>query len=1027
MKIFAIRGKNLASLESEFEIDFMSEPLCSAGIFAITGPTGAGKSTLLDALCLALFDDAPRLSKAEQLKIEDENQDNITLKDSRNILRKGAAEGYAEVEFIALNGDRYRSRWTVRRARGKVDGALQNTSLRLENLSTTTEEQGTKKDILVRITEIIGLTFDQFTRAVLLAQGDFATFLKARQNEKAELLEKLTGTEIYSKISALIFQRTADAKSALDLIEQRKSDIKLLSEEELQTLNCEKSNLSRESDPIRNLLSVIEKKLEWLKQQDVLTQEIILAENNLKAIRNKISEAAPRYDYIAKLDQAQEIRDNYLDAMNKHKDQTRLTSVLEIKEKELLVVIQNTIKAEADLKILKSQLDDLDQKYIAIRPDLDRAKELDILLRSAGQQISEINKSLEVQQHSLKRTEMDIVNLQAQQENVKQEKNLIEKWFVENKQYENIVSGIGLIESLLNTIRTIGKQKENAAKSLESSRGMLQTYTSQLKLYESEAERLNALLPAEILNLRENLEDGEPCPVCGSLHHPMAMFSNQIMGINKEELDIAKKKVAEDLVKIKENIESTQKSITEFQTHISAFEERYVTDIESLEESLSFLPDWKSKLEDVELQQELSTKAFLWNENKVKLQNTSRLIETALLKMEAEQKSLAVLKDDIAQRSDDLEKQSVLLNKYTEERTHILKGKSVDEIELRYSFLKDDYSKKYETQRIIKEKSESEKAGIEGIITQMRVELEANTEHLHKLDADIRSWLNNNQYGITEELLQDLITKTKQWVDSERSYLADIRNQELVLVTTLQERTDRLSKHSESENKPVEEETRDSLLIHQAEVALKNESIINRLTEVQVALNTHAQGADRIRLFENELKTKAEVYNNWSKLNDLLGSASGNKFKTIAQGYTLDVLLGYANKHLEELTKRYRLEKIPNTLALQVIDNDMLGEVRTVHSLSGGESFLISLSLALGLSSLSSNRMKIESLFIDEGFGSLDVETLGVAMDALESLQTQGRKIGIISHVEEMKERITTQIQVTKAPNGKSIVKVTGY
>lgn len=1027
MKIFAIRGKNLASLESEFEIDFMSEPLCSAGIFAITGPTGAGKSTLLDALCLALFDDAPRLSKAEQLKIEDENQDNITLKDSRNILRKGAAEGYAEVEFIALNGDRYRSRWTVRRARGKVDGALQNTSLRLENLSTTTEEQGTKKDILVRITEIIGLTFDQFTRAVLLAQGDFATFLKARQNEKAELLEKLTGTEIYSKISALIFQRTADAKSALDLIEQRKSDIKLLSEEELQTLNCEKSNLSRESDPIRNLLSVIEKKLEWLKQQDVLTQEIILAENNLKAIRNKISEAAPRYDYIAKLDQAQEIRDNYLDAINKHKDQTRLTSVLEIKEKELLVVIQNTIKAEADLKILKSQLDDLDQKYIAIRPDLDRAKELDILLRSAAQQISEINKSLEVQQHSLKRAEMDIVNLQAQQENVKQEKNLIEKWFVENKQYENIVSRIGLIESLLNTIRTIGKQKENAAKSLESSRGMLQTYTSQLKLYESEAERLNALLPAEILNLRENLEDGEPCPVCGSLHHPMAMFSNQITGINKEELDIAKKKVAEDLVKIKENIESTQKSITEFQTHISAFEERYVTDIESLEESLSFLPDWKSKLEDVELQQELSTKAFLWNENKVKLENTSRLIETALLKMEAEQKSLAVLKDDIAQRSDDLEKQSVLLNKYTEERTHILKGKSVDEIELRYSFLKDDYSKTYETQRIIKEKSESEKAGIEGIITQVRVELEANTEHLHKLDADIRSWLNNNQYGITEELLQDLITKTKQWVDSERSYLADIRNQELVLVTTLQERTDRLSKHSESENKPVEEETRDSLLIQQAEVALKNESIINRLTEVQVALNTHAQGADRIRLFENELKTKAEVYNNWSKLNDLLGSASGNKFKTIAQGYTLDVLLGYANKHLEELTKRYRLEKIPNTLALQVIDNDMLGEVRTVHSLSGGESFLISLSLALGLSSLSSNRMKIESLFIDEGFGSLDVETLGVAMDALESLQTQGRKIGIISHVEEMKERITTQIQVTKAPNGKSIVKVTGY
>lgn len=1027
MKILAIRGKNLASLETEFEIDFMSEPLCSAGIFAITGPTGAGKSTLLDALCLALFDDAPRLSKAEQLKIEDENQDNITLKDSRNILRKGAVEGYAEVEFIALNGDRYRSRWTVRRARGKADGALQNTSLRLENLSTTTEEQGTKKDMLVRITEIIGLTFDQFTRAVLLAQGDFATFLKARQNEKAELLEKLTGTEIYSKISTLIFQKTADAKSALDVIVQRKADIKLLSEEELQALNHEKLNLNRESEPIRNLLSVIEKKLEWLKQQDILKQEILLAENNLQSIRSKIAEAAPRYDYITKLDQAQEIRDSYIDAINKHKDQIRLTSGLEVKEKELLVVKQNTMKAEADLKVLKSQLEDLDQKYIAIRPDLDRAKELDILLRSAGQQITEMNKVLDIQQLFLKKTEMNIVTFQTQQENVKQEKNLLEKWFCDNKQFENIVSRIDLIISLLNTVRTIGKQKDNAAKSLESSKSVLQTYKNQLNQQEMEVERLNSLLPAEILNLREKLEDGKPCLVCGSTHHPMSIFSNQTSEINEIELDIAKKKVAQDIVKIKENIEFTQKNITEFETHISTFEERYVTDIESLKESLSVLPDWKSKLEDVSLQQELSKKAVLWNENKVKLENTSRLTETIFLKIDAEQKSLTVLKNDLAQRSEELEKQSALLNKYTEERTLILKGKSVAEIEQRYSFLKDDYSKKYETQRMVKEKSESEKAGIEGIITQLRVELEANAGHLHKLDADIRSWLDNNQYGITEEIIQDLMSKTKQWVDNERSYLTDIRNQELVLVTTLKERTDRFLKHSESENKPVEEETMDSLLIQQAEVALKQESITNRLTEIQVALNTHAQGADRIRLFEDELKTKTELYNNWSKLNDLLGSASGNKFKAIAQGYTLDVLLGYANKHLEELSKRYRLEKIPNTLALQVIDNDMLGEVRTVHSLSGGESFLISLSLALGLSSLSSNRMKIESLFIDEGFGSLDIDTLSVAMDALESLQTQGRKIGIISHVEEMKERITTQIQVTKAANGKSIVKVTGY
>ena len=174
------------------------------------------------------------------------------------------------------------------------------------------------------------------------------------------------------------------------------------------------------------------------------------------------------------------------------------------------------------------------------------------------------------------------------------------------------------------------------------------------------------------------------------------------------------------------------------------------------------------------------------------------------------------------------------------------------------------------------------------------------------------------------------------------------------------------------------------------------------------------------------MQEKEITSNHWKKLNDLFGSASGSKFKEIAQGYTLDVLLGYANKQLKNLSGRYELQRIPETLALQVVDLDMLGEKRAVHSLSGGESFLISLALALGLASLSSNRMNVESLFIDEGFGSLDTDTLRIALDALERLQTQGRKIGVISHITEMTERITVQIQVLKSANGKSEVRIVG-
>jgi exonuclease SbcC len=177
-----------------------------------------------------------------------------------------------------------------------------------------------------------------------------------------------------------------------------------------------------------------------------------------------------------------------------------------------------------------------------------------------------------------------------------------------------------------------------------------------------------------------------------------------------------------------------------------------------------------------------------------------------------------------------------------------------------------------------------------------------------------------------------------------------------------------------------------------------------------------------------EIEQQEAIEQRWARLNELIGSADGKKFRNYAQQFTLDVLLGYANAHLNHLSRRYQLERIPNnsapSLALLVRDQDMGGEMRSVHSLSGGESFLVSLALALGLASLSSNRVRVESLFIDEGFGSLDAETLRVAMDALDGLQAMGRKVGVISHVQEMTERISTRILVQPSAGGKSVVSV---
>ena len=187
---------------------------------------------------------------------------------------------------------------------------------------------------------------------------------------------------------------------------------------------------------------------------------------------------------------------------------------------------------------------------------------------------------------------------------------------------------------------------------------------------------------------------------------------------------------------------------------------------------------------------------------------------------------------------------------------------------------------------------------------------------------------------------------------------------------------------------------------------------------MEARLLQQAKNKLTVEQIAKELAEKQTVAERWAKLNKLIGSADGAKFKVIAQSYTLNLLLLHANQHLSYLSKRYKLQQVPDTLALQVIDCDMCDEIRTVYSLSGGESFLISLALALGLSSLSSNNLKVESLFIDEGFGSLDSESLDLAMKTLQELKGQNRLIGLISHVGGLEERIPAKLRVTKTQTG---------
>ena len=274
MRILAIRGANLASLADAFAIDFQREPLRSAGLFAITGETGAGKSTILDAICLALYDKFPRVAAAAASEgAPDPSGETLGAADPRAILRRGAGRGFAEADFIGRDGVRYRARCDLQRARGRAAGALQKRGRSLWRIDDAGEivaaiESGIEP-VNARIVELTDLTFDQFRRTALLAQGEFDAFLRADARERAELLEKITGAEIYGVLSKRAFERAREAQQAATIVERRRAEIGVMSEDDRVAIDAEAAAADAERVEVATIRA---ETLEALGRLDALEQ-----------------------------------------------------------------------------------------------------------------------------------------------------------------------------------------------------------------------------------------------------------------------------------------------------------------------------------------------------------------------------------------------------------------------------------------------------------------------------------------------------------------------------------------------------------------------------------------------------------------------------------------------------------------------------------------------------------------------------------------------------------------------------------
>ncbi len=1025
MKILAIRGKNLASLEAEFEVDFRKEPLHSAGLFAITGNTGAGKSTILDAMCAALYSRSPRLDEIkDSVVVERQGRKTVSEHDIRTLLRRGTHSGYAEVDFLAVDGHEYRIRCTMSRANDKCNGFYRDVSYDLTDLTTNEHRSLKKTEYDKLMPELVGLKYEQFTRAVLLAQGKFSVFLKSDNNEKATILETLTGTQIYSRISVEIYTRAQKAKDELDVIAKQIEALHILKKEQLEELNEKRMRLDEELKVCSAALDVLKMKRSWVERAAQLERQLEQAAVQLQKAQEEHHSIAPVVNELLRIDSVQPIRDDYMALRNLKQEQIAVKQQLSVIKREL-----ETKTAEYEIAVELAKKADVRQgevndELLAAQPRIMEAatleKECEGLMKAAQESECESKKKTT----ELKNVEVEVERCRKNILLLETEKQQKEQWFEEHASYSTVVPMVPSIAVNMKSAANERVQVEMKRKSLAQANKMLEEFEKQMADARVGEEKLKQTMSSEIAALRERLVDGEPCPVCGSREHLVVEIAQNLL--QEKELDKARdlnRKLIEhtesSMARCRSEIEKLESAI-EF--HNNAIEKYNSANLEFM----AGVPGAAELLDSGDAIKWLTTLSENWNRYKERLAVIVKELALNNDKVSIFGKRKKELAGEIAL----IDEQAALLAtkvKGVGERAKEILGNwsSAEKMQQHYNTLVADANKAFVAAVESRNRIDIERNRFKGQIAEKEKQAADAEKAVALLTKKVDDFLATRNDGLDTMGLDALASTSPNVVAAMRERIKRVEDALTAANTTIAERRKNVEEHGRAAVRPADGEDATFIANGISKVEREQKLLIEQASAIKAQLIADAENREQHKCLSEKCDAMREKKEHWDELNAVFGSATGHKLKKLAQEYTLDILLELANKHLADITKRYRLERFfDDSLSIKVIDLHMMSESRSAHTLSGGETFIVSLALALALSSISSNRMSIGSLFIDEGVGALDSDTLRTAMMALERLQSQGRKIGVISHLGEMLEQIPVKVQVRSVSPGKSVVEI---